>query len=87
MFGETVGNPILDVMDIPTIASIAHDANIPLIVDSTFTTPYLIRPFELDADIVMHSATKFLSGHGIVIGSCSLMAGVLTGMPRVNFPN
>ena len=75
VFGETVGNPGLDVMDIPTIASIAHDAKIPLMVDSTFTTPYLIRPFELGADIVMHSATKFLSGHGIVIGGLLIDGG------------
>lgn len=68
LFGETLGNPGLDVLDIPTIASIAHDAGLPLLVDSTLTTPYLQKPFEHGADLVYHSATKFLSGHGTVVG-------------------
>ena len=68
LFGETLGNPGLEVLDIPRIADVAHEAGLPLMIDSTFTTPYLCRPFDLGADIVMHSATKFLSGHGVVIG-------------------
>src|SRR5436190_900292 len=68
LFGETLGNPGLDVLDIPSVAQVAHDHGLPLLVDSTFTTPYLMKPFELGADLVYHSATKFLSGHGVVIG-------------------
>ena len=75
IFAETVGNPGLDVLDIPTVAKVAHEAGLPLMVDSTFTTPYLIQPFLLGADIIMHSATKFLSGHGIVIGGLLVDGG------------
>ncbi len=75
LFGETVGNPGLDVLNIPLVAEIAHEHGIPLLVDSTFTTPYLIKPFELGADLIMHSATKFLSGHGIVIGGLLVDGG------------
>jgi len=75
LFGETVGNPGLDVLDIPAVAQIAHDAGVPLLVDSTFTTPYLLRPFDHGADLVYHSATKFLSGHGTVIGGVLVDGG------------
>jgi O-acetylhomoserine (thiol)-lyase len=75
LFGETLGNPGLDVLDVPAVAEIAHGAKLPLLVDSTFTTPYLMRPFELGADLVFHSATKFLSGHGIVIGGLLVDGG------------
>ncbi|MBK6748349.1 O-acetylhomoserine aminocarboxypropyltransferase [Ottowia sp.] len=75
LFGETVGNPGLDVLDIPAVARIAHDAGVPLLVDSTFTTPYLLKPFDHGADLVYHSATKFLSGHGTVIGGVLVDAG------------
>lgn len=75
VFAETVGNPGLDVLNIPEVAAVAHQAGLPLMVDSTFTTPYLIKPFEHGADIVMHSATKFLSGHGIVIGGLLVDGG------------
>jgi O-acetylhomoserine (thiol)-lyase len=75
MFGETVGNPGLDVLDIPTVAQIAHEAKLPLLVDSTFTTPYLMQPIALGADLVYHSATKFLSGHGTVIGGVIVDGG------------
>src|SRR6188768_3625226 len=68
LFGETLGNPGLDVLDIPAVSAIAHEAKLPLLVDSTFTTPWLMKPFDLGADLVYHSATKFLSGHGTVIG-------------------
>jgi O-acetylhomoserine (thiol)-lyase len=75
VFAETVGNPGLDVLNIPEVAEVAHAAGLPLMVDSTFTTPYLIKPFSLGADIIMHSATKFLSGHGIVIGGLLVDGG------------
>jgi O-acetylhomoserine (thiol)-lyase len=74
-FGETVGNPGLDVLDIPTVSAIAHEAGVPLLVDSTLTTPWLMTPFELGADLVYHSATKFLSGHGTVIGGLVVDGG------------
>jgi O-acetylhomoserine (thiol)-lyase len=85
-FGETVGNPGLDVLDIPTISQMAHDAGVPLLVDSTLTTPYLIKPFELGADIVYHSATKFLSGHGTVIGGVVVDAGSFDWEKSGRFP-
>jgi len=69
-FGETIANPKNDVLDIETVAKIAHENNVPLIVDNTVATPYLIRPIEWGADVVVHSATKFLSGHGnAVVGA------------------
>ena len=74
-FGETVGNPGLDVLDIEAVASIAHDAGAPLLVDSTLTTPWLIQPFNHGADLICHSATKFLSGHGTVIGGVVVDGG------------
>ncbi|MEW6693624.1 MAG: O-acetylhomoserine aminocarboxypropyltransferase [Pseudomonadota bacterium] len=74
-FGETVGNPGLDVLDIPAVADIAHAAGVPLLVDSTLTTPWLIQPLSLGADLVYHSATKFLSGHGTVIGGVVVDGG------------
>jgi len=67
-FGETVGNPGLEVLDIPAISELAHQVGVPLLVDSTLTSPWLIQPFALGADLLYHSATKFLSGHGTVIG-------------------
>ncbi len=75
IFGETLGNPGLEVLDIPRVADVAHHAGLPLVIDSTFTTPYLCKPFELGADIVFHSATKFLSGHGVVIGGLLVDGG------------
>jgi O-acetylhomoserine (thiol)-lyase len=74
-FGETVGNPGLDVLDIEAVASIAHEAGAPLLVDSTLTTPWLIKPFDHGADLVYHSATKFLSGHGTVVGGVVVDGG------------
>ncbi len=74
-FGETVGNPGLDVLDIPTVSAIAHEAGVPLLVDSTLTSPWLMKPLELGADLVYHSATKFLSGHGTVIGGIVVDGG------------
>jgi O-acetylhomoserine (thiol)-lyase len=75
LFGETVGNPGMDVLDIPAVAEIAHQAQVPLLVDSTLTSPYLMQPLALGADLVMHSATKFLSGHGTVIGGVVVDGG------------
>ena len=75
LFGETVGNPGMEVLDIAAVASIAHDAGVPLLVDSTLTSPWLIKPFEHGADLVYHSATKFLSGHGTVIGGVVVDGG------------
>ena len=75
LFGETLGNPGLDVLDIPRVAALAHDHGLPLLVDSTFTTPWLMQPFEYGADLVYHSATKFLSGHGVVIGGLVVDGG------------
>jgi O-acetylhomoserine (thiol)-lyase len=73
--GETIGNPGLEVLDIPKIAEIAHAAKIPLLIDNTFATPYLSRPIELGADIVMNSATKWIGGHGIAIGGILVDGG------------
>lgn len=75
LFGETLGNPGLDVLDIPEVAAVAHAAGVPLLIDSTFTTPYLMQPFKLGADLLYHSATKFLGGHGTVIGGVLVDAG------------
>jgi O-acetylhomoserine (thiol)-lyase len=75
LFGETLGNPGLDVLDVPAVAQIAHEAKVPLLVDATFTTPYLMKPFELGADLLFHSATKFLGGHGVAIGGVLVDSG------------
>ena len=74
-FGETVGNPGLEVLDIARVSAIAHEAGVPLLVDSTLTSPWLIKPLEHGADLVYHSATKFLSGHGTVIGGIVVDGG------------
>jgi O-acetylhomoserine (thiol)-lyase len=74
-FAETLGNPGNDVLDIPTISALAHAHDLPLMVDATLTTPYLSQPLSQGADIVMHSATKFLSGHGVVIGGVLVDGG------------
>ena len=85
-FGETVGNPGLDVLDIETVAGIAHEAGVPLLVDSTLTSPWLIKPFEHGADLVYHSATKFLSGHGTVIGGLVVDGGSFDWDKSGKFP-
>jgi len=81
LYVETIGNPKIDVADIEKIAEIAHTAGIPLIVDNTFATPYLARPIEFGADIVVHSATKFIGGHGTSIG------GVIVDSGKFNWDN
>ena len=75
LFGETLGNPGLDVLDIPTVSAIAHEVGLPLLVDSTFTPPWLLKPFDHGADLLFHSATKFLSGHGTVVGGLLVDSG------------
>jgi O-acetylhomoserine (thiol)-lyase len=74
-FAETIGNPKINVLDISLVADAAHESGIPLIVDNTIATPYLIRPFEHGADVIVHSATKFLGGHGTVIGGVIVDGG------------
>jgi O-acetylhomoserine (thiol)-lyase len=73
VIAETIGNPGLEVLDIPRVADISHAASIPLLIDNTFATPYLSRPIELGADIVMHSITKWMGGHGIAIGGAIVL--------------
>ena len=86
LFGETVGNPGLDVLNIPAVAAIAHNVGLPLMVDATLTTPFLSQPIALGADIVMHSATKFLSGHGVVIGGVLIDGGSFDWEQSGKFP-
>jgi O-acetylhomoserine (thiol)-lyase len=86
LFGETLGNPGLDVLDVPTVSAIAHDAGLPLLVDSTFTTPWLMKPFEHGADLVFHSATKFLCGHGTVVGGLLVDSGRFDWSRALRFP-
>jgi len=86
LFGETLGNPGLDVLDIPAVSGIAHEAGLPLLVDSTFTTPYLMQPFELGADLLYHSATKFLGGHGVAIGGVLVDSGRFDWEKSGKFP-
>ena len=86
IFGETVGNPKAEVFDIPVVSKIAHEHKIPLMIDSTFTTPYLMKPFDFGADIVVHSATKFLSGHGTVMGGLIVDGGIFDWESSDKFP-
>jgi O-acetylhomoserine (thiol)-lyase len=75
IYGETIGNPVLNVLDIEAVAAVAHEANLPLMIDNTFASPYLCRPIEHGADIVLHSATKFIGGHGTSIGGVIIDSG------------
>ena len=86
LFGESLGNPGLDVLNIPAVSEIAHAAGIPLLVDATFPTPYLQRPFELGADLIFHSATKFLGGHGVAIGGLVVDSGKFDWASSGKFP-
>ena len=86
VFGEVLGNPGLEVLNIPELSKIAHSNAIPLLVDATFATPFLCRPIELGADLVMHSATKFLSGHGVVIGGVIVDGGTFDWEASGKFP-
>ena len=86
LFGETLGNPGLEVLNIPEVAHVAHAAGLPLMIDNTFATPFLCRPFELGADIVMHSVTKFLGGHGVAIGGVVVDRGDFDWEASGRFP-
>ncbi len=91
IFGEVIGNPGLDIMDIPAIAQIAHTAQVPLMIDGTFNTPWLLRPFEHGANIVMHSLTKWLGGHGTSMGGAIIDGGNFDwgqgDFPTINSPH
>lgn len=86
LYIETLGNPNANLIDIEALAKIAHAHNIPLVVDSTFATPYLVRPFEYGADIVVHSATKFIGGHGTAIGGVIIESGKFDWAASGKFP-
>lgn len=81
IYAETIGNPAIDVLDIEAVAQIAHDNGLPLVIDNTFASPYLCRPFKHGADIVIHSATKFIGGHGTSIG------GIIVDSGKFNWDN
>jgi O-acetylhomoserine (thiol)-lyase len=86
VFAEIVGNPGLEVLDIPLVAQVAHEARLPLMVDATFATPYLCRPIEHGCDIVLHSATKWLGGHGVAIGGALIDGGRFDWAASGKFP-
>ena len=86
LFGETIGNPRLEVLDIPRIAEIAHAHGLPLLVDNTFATPCLARPIEMGADLVLHSATKWIGGHGVAIGGVLVDGGRFDWQASGRFP-
>jgi O-acetylhomoserine (thiol)-lyase len=86
VIAETIGNPGLEVLDIPKVAAIAHEAKIPLLIDNTFATPFLSRPIEQGADIVMHSTTKWIGGHGIAIGGVIVDGGKFDWRASGRFP-
>ncbi len=86
LYIETLGNPNSEVSDIEAVAKIAHNHNLPLVVDNTFATPYLVRPIEYGADIVVHSATKFIGGHGTTIGGIIIDAGKFDWKASGKFP-
>jgi O-acetylhomoserine (thiol)-lyase len=86
LFAETLGNPGLEVLDVPAVAQVAHEAGLPLLVDATFTTPYLMKPFALGADLLYHSATKFLGGHGVAIGGVLVDSGRFDWEKSGKFP-
>ena len=85
VFGEVIGNPGLDVMDVPAVAEITEKAGVPLIIDGTFNTPWLFKPLDHGANIVIHSLTKWMGGHGSPLAVRSLMAAILTGDVMASF--
>lgn len=87
LYIETLGNPNSDVVDIERLAQIAHAHKVPLVVDNTFATPYLVRPFEYGADIVVHSATKFIGGHGTSLGGVIVENGRFDWESSGKFPH
>jgi len=86
LYAETLGNPNSDVLDIESVAAVAHAAGIPLVVDNTFATPFLLRPIERGADVVVHSATKFIGGHGTVMGGVVVDGGKFDWAENDKFP-
>jgi len=86
VFGETIGNPGLEVLDLPAVAEVAHAHGLPLLIDNTFATPCLCRPIELGADLVLHSATKWLGGHGVAIGGVLVDGGRFDWAASGKFP-
>ncbi|MFT8314457.1 MAG: homocysteine synthase [Clostridium sp.] len=87
VYAETLGNPRINVLDIEAVANIAHENKIPLIIDNTFATPYLVRPIEYGADVVVHSATKFIGGHGTTIGGIIVDGGKFDWRASGKFPD
>ena len=87
VFAETIGNPKIDVLDVAAVAGVAHEAGVPLIVDNTLATPVLVRPIEHGADIVVHSATKFIGGHGTTIGGVIVDSGRFDWTASPKFPD
>ena len=86
LYAETLGNPGLEMLDIPAVAAVAHKHGLPLLVDNTFATPYLCRPFDHGADLIFHSATKFLGGHGVAIGGLLVDSGRFDWEASGKFP-
>ena len=86
IYAESIGNPKGDILDIEAVAAIAHENGIPLIIDNTFPSPYLLRPIEHGADIVIHSATKFIGGHGTTIGGVIVDRGKFDWDASGKFP-
>ncbi|APM38357.1 O-acetylhomoserine aminocarboxypropyltransferase/cysteine synthase family protein [Clostridium kluyveri] len=87
VYGETIGNPRINILDIEAVANIAHENEIPLILDNTFGTPYLVRPIEYGADVVIHSATKFIGGHGAAVGGVIVDGGKFDWAASGKFPD
>ncbi|WP_315110227.1 O-acetylhomoserine aminocarboxypropyltransferase/cysteine synthase family protein [Clostridium intestinale] len=87
LYGETIGNPKINVLDIEAVSNIAHENKIPLIIDNTFGTPYLVRPIEYGADVVVHSATKFIGGHGTTLGGIIVDGGNFDWAASGKFPD
>ena len=86
VIAETIGNPVMNVLDLPAVAAVAHSAGVPLLIDNTFASPYLCRPIEWGADLVYHSATKFIGGHGVVIGGVLVDGGTFDWEASGRFP-
>lgn len=87
LYGETIGNPRVDVFDLEAVSKIAHQAGLPLMIDSTFASPYLCRPFEHGADIIVHSSTKYIGGHGTSIGGIIVDSGAFDWTGSGRFPD
>jgi len=86
VFGEVIGNPGLEILDLKAVSSIAHEVEVPLLIDATFNTPYLCRPFEWGVDLVMHSVTKWMGGHGVAIGGIVVDSGLFDWEASGKFP-